>query len=52
MKITWNGDANLANNIFGERYGYDWKYVSQKSSDIIVKRKIIRVGEAIKKAIT
>jgi hypothetical protein len=45
--IIWNGDASLANNIFGERFGVDWEYTEKGSNDIKVNGKVIKVGDPI-----
>ena len=44
-KLKWNGDADLANQNYGENYGIDWRYVSKESSSIIVDGKTIEVGQ-------
>ena len=44
-KVKWDGSAELANKIFGERYGVDWEYISKESTDIVVNGKIIKVGD-------
>ncbi len=46
-KIKWNGEADLANRVFGERYGIDWEYVSKQSPNIKVNGVVINVGEDI-----
>lgn len=32
--VQWNGDANIANQLLGERYGVDWEYV--ECSDLAI----------------
>jgi hypothetical protein len=46
--MTWNGSSDLANTLFGERYGVDWEYISQETSDILVSGRIIKIGDLIK----
>lgn len=45
IETKWNGNADLANKYYGESYGYDWEYVSKKSSNIIINDKVIYVGQ-------
>ena len=45
-KTIWDGDATLANWIFGESYGVDWQYMPN-SADIQVGNRIIKIGEEI-----
>lgn len=47
MKIIWNGEADLANKIFGDNYGIDWTYVSKHSDDIKVYGRLIKIGDEI-----
>ena len=45
--MKWNGSSDLANKMFGENFGVDWYYVSKESSDIMVKGRLIKVGDLI-----
>ena len=44
---TWNGSSQLANTLFGERYGIDWEYISKENTDILVNGKIIKIGDLV-----
>ena len=46
-KLKWDGNADLANKVFGDGYGTDWEYTSRESQDIIVNGKTIKVGDEI-----
>ena len=46
---TWNGSSQLANTLFGERYGIDWEYISKENTDIFVNGRIIKIGDLINK---
>lgn len=45
--ITFDGSADMANQIFGESYGIDWEYSNTYKEDIIVKDQIIEKGQLI-----
>jgi len=44
---TWNGSSQLANTLFGERYGIDWEYISKENTDILVNGRIIKFGDLV-----
>ncbi len=45
--MIWNGDATLANQLYGESYGVDWAYVTKEDLDIVVDGRLIKIGEEI-----
>jgi uncharacterized protein (DUF3820 family) len=48
FKIIWNGTADLANVLFGDKYGEDWEYVDTSVGlDIKFSNRIIKVGDEI-----
>lgn len=45
--FIWTGSSDLANKLFGEKYGADWEYLPG-SLDIIVNGETIKIGDKIK----
>ena len=49
--VQWDGKADTANAILGDRYGFDWEYTYKESSSLTIPtnegRKIAQVGDWI-----
>lgn len=46
-KQVWNGDADLANGVFGENYGIDWEYLPGSQSIKLAGGRILNIGDTI-----
>ena len=49
--FIFDGSATMANNLFGERFGVDWEFISPGGGDVVIPREkgkpIVKVGEKV-----